>query len=259
MSAHEKLIDFEGSGLLSRLGNLAEDIVKATMRQNENGEYVLKRNFRSDEEYASKSMHATSELISVCEQMGYCVDFLAGFRSKNYPKHSNITRFDYIVYHLENHLIRTGMILERSLQLANIIFQLGLPERQCSMATVTENHHIAPTEVGKSLKRIRKTTEPFRSKRNIVIHRHGYTDEELGKLEVFSIIERSDSETAKRLFHIYKSMTDNAVASKKEELYKFNQKVFKEVFSLLDSLEEVFVVKYANSIYSGDVNDLPKQ
>ncbi len=122
------------------------------------------------------------------------------------------------------------------------------------MATIGDNHYVAHTKAAKSLKRILKITEPFRSKRNIVIHRHGYTDEEIDKLKAFSIIERSEPETAKRFFYISKRMTDRALASKKEELQDFNQEVFKEVFSLFDSLEEIFIVKHANLIFARNIN-----
>lgn len=251
-------IDFEGSGLRRQQGSLAAKIFEATAQQDENGEYVFTRNLWSEEEYAVKSMIATTELINVCEQMGYCVDFLTGFRSKNFPEHSNITRLDYIVYHLENYFIRTGMVLDRSLLLVNIVFQLGLPEKQCRMATVAENHHVARTTVQKSLKRILKTVSPVQAKRNTVIHERGYTDEELKELEIFSVLEKTGSDTAKKYFHLSKTMTDNAVASKKEELQKINQEVFKDVIALFDSLEEIFNVKFASLIHSRTIEDLPK-
>ena len=117
--------------------------------------------------------------MTIVEQMTYAVDSLSGFRAGRVVAGRPITRLDHIVYHLEGHLIRTCSVLDRALQLVNVVFRLGIPERECRFAVVGQNRHVMDTPVADALRNIDNTTQPHRSQRNLVVHRSRYSDDGL--------------------------------------------------------------------------------
>ena len=213
---------------------------------------------RSTSEFVFLSL---GELLAVCDQMTYAVEFLSGFKSRTKGA-IQITRLDSIVYHIESHLIRVTMVADRSLQLVNVMFRLGLPERECRMSTVAKNQHVLRTPVAESLKSLDKLLNPYREQRNIVVHRKGHSDEELDGVAVYYLLEKSnqtdaDREVTTRYFHLYKSMTDRLVQQKQQELSTINAQVFTALESLFADLrpvfEMVYVLQSVNRVVRADV------
>jgi hypothetical protein len=242
--------------LMRRLFPLAQDILRETVpsdpRRRRAGEKL--RSLRPDEEYARRSLVFASELLNVCDQMSYAVEFLSGFRSRKMPSGEVITRFDYIVYHIENHLIRTNSVLDRVLLLVNIIFQLGVPEKECRFSVIAPNEHIASTPTAGALRAIQKIIEPYQGQRNSVIHRRRLSDENLTPVELYYVFQKSASTgsddavdaVTENFFHFYKDMTDKFVKTKKEELLAFNSEAFLAVSKLLQTLEPIFDRNHAS-------------
>lgn len=239
--------------LMRRLFPLAQDILRETVpsdpRRRRAGEQL--RSLRPDEEYARRSLVSASELLIVCDQMSYAVEFLSGFRLRNMPSGDLITHHDYIVYHLENHLIRTGSVLDRVLLLVNIIFQLGVPEKECRFSVIADNEHVASTPTADALRAIQKTIAPYQGQRNLVIHRRRLSDANLTPLELYSAFQKSEStvsddDVTENLFHFYKTEADRFVKTKKEELWEFNSEAFLAVFKLLQTLEPIFDLNHAS-------------
>ena len=171
-------------------------------------------------------------------------------------------RRDSIVYHIESHLIRITMVADRSLQLVNFMFRLGLPERECRMSTVAKNQHVLRTPVAESLKSLDKLLNSYREQRNIVVHRKGHSDEELDEVAVYYLLQKSnrtdaDREVTTRYFHLYKRMTDQLVRRKQKELSAINGQVFTALEPLFADLKPVFEVAYAlqsaNKVVRADV------
>jgi hypothetical protein len=157
----------------------------------------------------------------------------------------NLTRLDYIIYHLENHLIRTGMLLDRTLQFVNVIFHLGLPERECCLSTVADNHHVLATPVGTVIKELDNIIKPYRAQRNVVVHRRRYSDGALEPIEIFYVLQKSSDDLIDDYFFLMKHMTDKVVAAKKVELNHFNELAFSKIDQLLASSHQVFISKHA--------------
>ena len=161
------LSHLRNGSLMLRFTPLASEIIRETIpeepHRRRRGEVI--RPLRPDEEYVRSSLISAGELITVCEQMVYAVEFLSGFRARKTSSGESITRLDYIVYHLENHLIRTGAVLDRALLLVNVIFRLGVPDRECRFSGIAYNDHVSQTPVAAALKSLEKTIEPYRSQR----------------------------------------------------------------------------------------------
>lgn len=240
------------SGLMRRLAQLAAEIIEQTMPREEGRPQIgkLSRALRPEEDYVRDSLIRAGELIAICEQMAYAVDFLSGFRSGRTVANKPITRLDYIVYHIEGHLIRACSVEDRALQLVNVVFQLGVPERECRSAVIAQNTHVKNTQVASALKNIDSATQAYRYQRNLVVHRRRYSEDALSDIELFYILQKTDGvspddDTTQRFYYLYKRRTDRFVEKKKEELTQANLQVLSAVSELLSALELVFEHNYA--------------
>lgn len=240
------------SGLMRRLTKLAAEIIKETtaVKSGQSQMHEISRPLRPEEEYVSDSLIYAGELITICDQMLYSVDFLSGFKSGRVVADKPITRLDYIVYHIEGHLIRTCSVMDRALQLVNVVFQLGVLERECRYSVIAQNSHVRRTKVSSALKNIDNATKPYRNQRNLVVHRRRHAEDSLTKIEPYYILQKeriSSSEECitQRFYYAYKTRTDRFIKEKKEELTLSNQRVFSAVSEMLLALEPVFENNYA--------------
>lgn len=228
---------------------LAGPVIEETKPKDFRGEipWTPSRPLRPDEEYVSNCLISGGDLVSVCDQMAMATEFLTGYRDRFRKTRMLITRFDYIVYHIENHLIRSMSVLDRSLLLTNVVFRLGIPEQECRFKVVAHNEHVVRTRVAKSLRSLDALLNPLRSQRNIVIHRRGHSDSTLRRLEPYYILQKVERKTPEcddptvRLRFMFKSLTDQLVSKRKQELAAVNENVFSEVGRFLVALEPVFL------------------
>jgi hypothetical protein len=191
---------------------------------------------RPFEAYSSRVLMSAGELISACNQMELATQLLSGFRSRNNSTIA-VTRHDYIVYQVENHLLRAGMIVDRCLKLVNTVFELGNAPAQCKFDVIAKNDHVAATSVPSILKDIKKQLQDTQAERNNIVHFRTYDHEDLYHVGIHSAMLKSgDDETTKWASHFVKAMADNFVAARKTELTSLNQLAKRLVADLLDSL-----------------------
>jgi hypothetical protein len=109
------------------------------------------------ESYAIETFLSLSSIVTCIDQLHFSVDMLAGYRNQSTPR--KINRSDYIVFGIENYYLRLTSVYDRCLRLGNVVFQLGLPERECREATITKNVYIKGTSVAQALHLISKGTQ----------------------------------------------------------------------------------------------------
>lgn len=160
---------------------------------------------------------------------------------------NGMNRYNYIVYGIENYYLRLTSIHDRCLRLANVIFQLGLPERQCTNATITNNSHLRGSEVANSLKALDKFTNPFRSYRNTIAHEATYSEEDLEQLGLIHQFLDEDESWRDYRYPI-KKMTDDFVIEKKMEYQRNLEGLELLVTNYFDSLYPVFVQRIHNIV-----------
>lgn len=191
------------------------------------------------ESYAIETLFSTGRVITCFEQLHYSIGMLSGYRS-GMPNRMN--RHNYIVFGIENYYLRLCSAFDRCLRLSNVIYQLGLPERQCKPNTIIENSHLKGTSVARTLKEINKFTYPFRKWRNIIAHADSYSEDELHWLfPYYYFIEENDS--LEQYKHLFKMKADNFVKAKKAEFKTIVEKLEKLVDKYLNALLEVFKTK----------------
>lgn len=181
------------------------------------------------ESYAIETFLSLSSVVTCIDQLHFSIEMLAGYRSHSTPEKMN--RYDYIVFGIENYYLRLTSVCDRCLRLANVVFQIGLPEKECREATITKNAYIKGTPVEQALRDLDKFTNPFRFHRNTVAHESTYSESELDKLGSYYLVAEEDQQFEKYR-HLYKHRTDKYVVVKKAE--------FQKHIEALEALVEVF-------------------
>ncbi len=181
------------------------------------------------ESYAIETLLSVGNVVSCIDQLHFSIDMLAGYRSSSTLDKMN--RYDYIVFGIENYYLRLTSVCDRCLRLANVIFQLGLPERQCNNESIIKNSHVKETPVAKALTELDKFTGPFRFHRNTVAHQGTYSEKDLDQLGTYYILVEED-DSFERYRYLFKKKTDDFVAEKKVE--------FKDHLVNLENLVETY-------------------
>ena len=186
------------------------------------------------EAYSSDVLSTSGQLINAVEQMRFATEMLSGFRSNG---NSAMTRYDYIVFQMENHLLRAGMIVDRSLKLVNSVFNLGNPPAQCKFDVVTKNRYVVNSPSAGALKAIRKRMQSTQAERNNVVHSKSYDHDDLYHIGLHSTMLRSGTDaTTDWAAQFIKTQADNFVIGRKSELTILNDDVLKLIAALFDSL-----------------------
>lgn len=192
------------------------------------------------ERYAIETLLSLGNVVGCVDQLIFSVDMLSGYKSRSMPKRMN--RYDYIVFGIENYYLRLTSVFDRCLRLANVVYQLGLPERQCNNDTIIKNSHIKGTDVATSLQELDKFTGPFRYHRNIIAHQTSYTEKELDGLGFYYFtIEEDDN--LRKYRHIYKKKADEFVLDKKVKFKGYVSNLENLVELYFDALRPVFEAK----------------
>lgn len=187
------------------------------------------------ESYGIETLLSIGNVVSCIDQLHFSIDMLSGYRSNSSPDKMN--RYDYIVYGIENYYLRLTSVFDRCLRLANIIYQLGLPERQCNNDSIVKNSHVKGTPVAKALTELDKFTGQFRYHRNTVAHQGTYSETDLDQLGSYYLLAEED-DGFERYRYLFKKKTDDFVAAKKSD--------FKGQVATLESL----VGEYFNAVHS---------
>jgi vacuolar-type H+-ATPase subunit E/Vma4 len=126
--------------------------------------------------------------------------------------------------------------------LTNQVFLLGNIPKNCKQYIIYKNQYVQGTIIVKILKKIEKHINPYRTKRNVIVHQEGYSHKDLRILEACSILEKQGED----FFHqyYYKRQIDGFVKERKAELVIFNNTLFQLIDDFLTELLKVFEKKY---------------
>ena len=212
--------------------------------KDESGASNSTRSLKPNEAYLRFIVIKQGQLLSVCDQMRYATEFLSGYRASLHLPKAGITRLDYIIYHIENHFVRVAMVNDRALQLVNLVFRLGIPERECRFSVVALNDHVRNSSIFKVLSKLHKETKEYRAQRNAVVHRETYSDDGIEDISIFDHLEKHHPDKAYRFRDFYKMMMDRYIDESKNRMRQDNKRVFTLVGQLFDELTNTFEHNY---------------
>lgn len=187
------------------------------------------------EQYTLDCFKAAKNITDCIDQLHFSIELLSGYRASIAPNSMN--RHDHIVFAIENYYLRITSVYDRCLRLVNILYQLGLPERECKNTTIIKNIHVKGSDIEISLKALDKFTNKFRQFRNSVAHNETYSeDEKLNIIASYYFLEDQGATEIIKLRNLYKKETDNYIKNKKSE--------FREHLVEL----EAFIIPFLNAV-----------
>jgi len=181
----------------------------------------------------------TTHLLHLCSQLNSAIDFLSNYSYKDTK--ATAKRIEHLEYNLENFIIRLASVKDRTLQVINAVFHIGMDEGDVSERTILNNMKVARTKLPLLNQKLAKEIKKFSGERNTIVHRHTYLDKEIRRLHIFysdfilgnSIENRFDKDMFKnfRTERLKKFLQDKKVEMKEaiEDVFS----VLYEIFSLL--------------------------
>jgi len=140
------------SRFLIELSKLSRKMVRELYTDPKNPLAEFKRQPTSAEWYLRNTLVSAGELTTLLSQLRYSLSYLSGYRRRRASDGELIVRSDYIAFMMENFLMRVGMVEDRSLKLANVVFRLGLPWRECRFQSIAKNDYVIRTASCESLR-----------------------------------------------------------------------------------------------------------
>jgi hypothetical protein len=183
---------------------------------------------------------AMAELLNCCQQLSQIPVFLASHRQTAAMDKAGINRHSMIVYHIENYLIRTQSVLDRTLKLVDAVFHLTNDPRNCRFDVVMRNVKVQISDIHEPLKKLRKLLERYTGVRNEIIHHHSIKDDALRRLEMYFLLERwekiSPSDKPSDIKEQIKDNIFEILWFKKKELVEFNNEIEASLKLIFDRL-----------------------
>lgn len=168
------------------------------------------------EQYTLECFKAVRNVTDCMEQLHFSIELLSGYRTSTSPESMN--RHDHIVFAIENYYLRITSVYDRCLRLINILYNLGLPERDCKNSTILKNLHVKGSDIEISLKAIDRFTSKFRQFRNSVAHNETYSeDDKLQIIASYYFLETNGITDIIKFKHLFKAETDKYIKDKKAE------------------------------------------
>jgi len=183
-------VDLERTPLFETLGRLTVPIIKeARERAISLGRSMQIGPLRPADDYVVTSYRAAGQVLTVCKQLDQCAVYISQFRGTEKLKKHGVNRFTYVIYHLENHVIRTRMLFDRVLILVNVALRLGNPQKNCTPQVILSNRYVQDSEVSGPVKDLEGILGDYRPRANIVLHRESYDEPQLDYPELFYLLE----------------------------------------------------------------------
>ncbi|WP_201554648.1 Cthe_2314 family HEPN domain-containing protein [Psychrobacter immobilis] len=187
------------------------------------------------EQYTLDCFKAVRSITDCMEQLHFSIELLSGYRTSTSPDSMN--RHDHIVFAIENYYLRITSVYDRCLRLINILYNLGLPERDCKNSTIVKNIHVKGSDIETSLKALDKFTNSFRQFRNSVAHNETYSvDDKLQIIASYYFLEAKGVTDIIKFKHLFKTETDKYIKDKKSE---FNADLVELESLIIDFLNAV--------------------
>lgn len=185
------------------------------------------------ERYCMDVLISAGDILSCLDELYSSTAMLSGYRNALHP---TMSRTEYIHFMIENYYLRITSIKDRTLRFVNIVFKIGLPERECKDSTVVKNENVKKTEIYDILLRLEKIVTNYREKRNTIAHSKSYFDQGLFHAGAYELLIRSGDSDMVKYDHLIKTQVDNFIGSKKIVFLETCDKIERLLVSLFESI-----------------------
>jgi len=183
---------------------------------------------------------AMAELLNCCHQLSQIPVLLANHRQTATMDKAGINRHSMMVYHIENYLIRTQSVLDRTVKLVDAAFHLLNAPRNCRYDVVIQNVKVQVSDIPEHIKKLRKLLVRYAGVRNEIIHHHSIKEDALRRLDLLFILERwekiSPNDKPSNIRDLIEDHIFEILWFKKKELIEFNNEIAASLCLIFDKL-----------------------
>jgi len=244
----------EDTRLLKTIGPIVMDIISEIRYiKGDNGKVVVNNGkLQTDKTYSDLSMnsryaldvfHKAMEMINIGEKLQHILVYLGGFPKPKYYESNDVTKADYIKYHIENFYIRVATLLDQSSLLINTIYELGYPERKVNADSVLENLNIKNTRTGKILKAFKQGIQGVQKTWNEILHKGIFEDPDLLELSTFYFVNKHGGEEIVNPIQLA-YLSNITLRNKQLRLNENMEPIRAYMVSLFNELEKEFSKRY---------------
>lgn len=182
---------------LQRLTNSVSPVLELDTSKKPSKGFHPKRPLTTAEQYLINTFKAFAELEGLASQLDLAAIFLTSYRNTATLKKNSITRYDYLNYHIEGHLLRVTGIMDRLLIAVNVVLEMGLSNYKCKpifmliskgkKTKLADQLDVLPN-LYDELCKLSTFIDRFREDRNTIAHAERVTYENLQLVEMLSIV-----------------------------------------------------------------------
>jgi len=184
------------------------------------------------EKRAMNILFSANNIIECIDQINFTIEMLSGFRKRD---KGLMNRHDYVIFMIENFYLRITSILDRALRFTNLVFEIGLQDRECRVSEIIKDHQIRGTQLKILIEKLNKFTEEYRNERNQVAHSERFKDDLLTDIEGFYILQDIDESKEFNGFNnFFKNRADRYIAEKKIEFKEIAMKIENLIHEFFD-------------------------
>lgn len=197
------------------------------------------------------------ELVKLFRKLQLSIDIIEKLNIDSFMVDEKYNKYEYIIYLLENFIIRLLSIEDRSLNLINIIFDLGNDDRNCKEHIILKNKNVIDSDVNLSYKKLSKILTMYKEDRNTIIHHGSYSNDDTFYLELYNSflatgnLYSNNDDQVKTLNNFYsaesREIKDIKVKEFNDVLKKIGE-VILEVFNHLEQRYDCHINKLKNYI-----------
>ncbi|MBK0379733.1 Cthe_2314 family HEPN domain-containing protein [Mucilaginibacter segetis] len=248
----------ETNEYLQHLANVASEMAKnVDMVKNPMRGFNPHRQLHRYEQYVLDCLLAMSEIEGLVRQLNASAILMANYRESKKLKEQKISRYDYIIYHIEGHLLRVTSVIDRLLIFVNKVLEMGLTDFKCKIIFMLEDQK---NKKGKyalyveklpglydNLMTLVKYIDIFREDRNIIAHSKEIAYQDLRPIQGYHLILQGPTDSNLTKYKsLIKTKTDKKVKQYKNEMLLFNKKISDLLYPIYKILTAEFDQRYQN-------------
>lgn len=220
-----------------------------------------KRKLTEPEWYCLGTGSCLAHLLAICQQLEHCVLYFSSFSPTQKMKKAEITKHSHLLYCIENYIIRTSSAYDRILKLINHVFYLYDPQNLISHELIINNGHIKGTYLPSKLRKFKKAIKGYYWDRNLIIHHEQYQEDDLRKLEGYTIFGANEPYRDDKYFlQEIKFLARQITKNKSKKFTETNKKICTTIAEIFDILEKKYKTqkKILEALY-GEIESLKNQ
>jgi len=150
------------------------------------------------EKYVMNIFNLYNRLTGLLADLDRVITFTKRYPASNYYEKNNIDKLDYLKYHTEVYLHKIHTIMEVKKLILDEVYELGIPEKDCSWTKIKRNQIVNQTRAFKLIELFYKSFDTVIEARHRNTHRALYEScldlEVESTLEIYKLSEELDME-----------------------------------------------------------------